>query len=119
MNIVPNGFRSTEVNINCRFKHFWKGALTWAPAILFSVSAYASPSIDLSGVTTVMTSIQTAALLIGAILALISLVFSIFSFVGGNLMRGVTGVFGVLLGAGIIGWGPAWISSLSGQSVGN
>ena len=83
------------------------------------VAAHAGPSIDLSGLTDVMKSLQTAALLVGAILALISLVFAIFQFVGGNIFRGVTGVFGVLLGAGIIGWGPAWIASLTGQNVGN
>ena len=104
--------------MNFRFKRFWRAVVTASPVILFSATVYAAPSIDLSGVTTVMTSVQTAVLLIGAILTLISLVFAVFSFVGGNLMRGVTGVAGVLLGAGIIGWGPAWISSLTGQSVG-
>jgi hypothetical protein len=91
-----------------------------APALPFLLSAAApaaTPTIDLTGVTDVMKSIQTSALLVGAILALISLVFAIFSFVGGNILRGITGVFGVLLGAGIIGWGPAWIASLSGQTV--
>ena len=86
---------------------------------VFAATAHAAASIDLSGVTDVMRTFQTAALLIGAILALISLVFAIFQFVGGNIFRGVTGVFGVLLGAGIIGWGPAWIASLTGQNVGN
>jgi hypothetical protein len=85
----------------------------------FVAAAHAAPSIDLSGVTDVMKTLQTAALLVGAILALISLVFAIFQFVGGNIFRGVTGVFGVLLGAGIIGWGPAWIASLTGQNIGS
>jgi hypothetical protein len=85
----------------------------------FATTVQAAPTIDLSGLTDVMRSLQTAALLVGAILALISLVFAIFQFVGGNIFRGVTGVFGVLLGAGIIGWGPAWIASLTGQNVGN
>ena len=87
--------------------------------VAFAATVQAAPSIDLSGVTDLMRSLQTAALLVGAILALISLVFAIFQFVGGNIFRGVTGVFGVLLGAGIIGWGPAWIASLTGQNVGN
>jgi hypothetical protein len=92
-----------------------------APPTLFflfcAAARAANPSIDLTGVTDVMKTIQTSALLMGAILALISLVFAIFSFVGGNILRGITGVFGVLLGAGTIGWGPAWIGSLTGQSV--
>jgi hypothetical protein len=87
------------------------------PFILCAAAHAANPNIDLTGVTDVMKTIQTSALLMGAILALISLVFAIFSFVGGNILRGVTGVFGVLLGAGIIGWGPTWIASLTGQNV--
>jgi len=101
---------------------FLKGSISQlAPATLLflfcGVARAANPSIDLTGVTDVMKTIQTSALLMGAILALISLVFAIFSFVGGNILRGITGVFGVLLGAGIIGWGPAWIASLTGQGV--
>ncbi len=80
--------------------------------------AHAAPSIDMSGVTSVMLTVQTACLLIGAIIVLISLVFSVFSFAGGNIMRGVTGVAGVLFGGLVIGMGPAWISSLTGQAVG-
>jgi hypothetical protein len=79
--------------------------------------AHAAPTIDMSGVTSVMQTVQTACLLIGAIIVLISLVFSVFSFAGGNIMRGVTGVAGVLFGALVIGLGPTWISSLTGQAV--
>ena len=102
-----------------RVRQLARSGLPVACIGVFATAAHAAPSIDLSGVTDVMKSLQTAALLIGAILALISLVFAIFQFVGGNIFRGVTGVFGVLLGAGIIGWGPAWIASLTGQNVGN
>jgi hypothetical protein len=80
--------------------------------------AHAAPSIDMSGVTSVMLTVQTACLLIGAIIVLISLVFSVFSFAGGNIMRGVSGVAGVLFGGLVIGMGPTWISSLTGQAVG-
>jgi hypothetical protein len=80
--------------------------------------AHAAPTIDLSGVTSVMQTVQTACLLIGAIIILISLVFSVFSFAGGNIMRGVTGVADVLFGGLVIGLGPTWIASLTGQAVG-
>lgn len=96
-------------------------ARTIAPLALLSVTAsmaHAAPSIDMSGVTSVMLTVQTACLLIGAIIVLISLVFSVFSFAGGNIMRGVTGVAGVLFGGLVIGLGPTWISSLTGQAVG-
>ena len=79
--------------------------------------AHAAPTIDMSGVTSVMQTVETACLLIGAIIVLISLVFSVFSFAGGNIMRGVTGVAGVLFGGLVIGLGPTWISSLTGQAV--
>lgn len=77
----------------------------------------AAPSIDMSGVTSVMQTVETACLLIGAIIVLISLVFSVFSFAGGNVMRGITGVAGVLFGGLVIGLGPTWITSLTGQGV--
>jgi hypothetical protein len=94
-------------------------AVTPLTALAVSASiAHAAPSIDMSGVTSVMQTVQTACLLIGAIIVLISLVFSVFSFAGGNIMRGVTGVAGVLFGGLVIGLGPTWISSLTGQTVG-
>ena len=80
-------------------------------------AAHAAPTIDMSGVTSVMQTVETACLLIGAIIVLISLVFSVFSFAGGNVMRGITGVAGVLFGGLVIGLGPTWISSLTGQGV--
>ena len=103
-------------------KRLCQAVVSALPTVCFATfiaAAHAAPNIDLSGVTDVMKTLQTAALLVGAILALISLVFAIFQFVGGNIFRGVTGVFGVLLGAGIIGWGPAWIASLTGQNIGS
>ena len=105
--------------ITSRLRQLGHSTLPILSLAVFATTVQAAPSIDLSGVTDVMRTLQTAALLVGAILALISLVFAIFQFVGGNIFRGVTGVFGVLLGAGIIGWGPAWIASLTGQNVGN
>ncbi len=101
--------------------HLKTFARTIAPFTLVSAVAsvvHAAPTIDMSGVTSVMQTVQTACLLIGAIIILISLVFSVFSFAGGNIMRGVTGVAGVLFGGLVIGLGPTWISSLTGQSVG-
>jgi hypothetical protein len=79
--------------------------------------SHAAPTIDMSGVTSVMQTVETACLLIGAIIVLISVVFSVFSFAGGNVMRGITGVAGVLFGGLVIGLGPTWITSLTGQGV--
>jgi hypothetical protein len=97
---------------------FTKAIVPFAFLTVTTGVAHAAPSIDMSGVTSVMLTVQTACLLIGAIIVLISLVFSVFSFAGGNIMRGVTGVAGVLFGGLVIGMGPTWISSLTGQAVG-
>ena len=97
---------------------FAKAIVPFAFLTVTTGLAHAAPSIDMSGVTSVMLTVQTACLLIGAIIVLISLVFSVFSFAGGNIMRGVTGVAGVLFGGLVIGMGPTWISSLTGQAVG-
>jgi hypothetical protein len=82
---------------------FAKGIVPFAFLTVTTGMAHAAPSIDMSGVTSVMLTVQTACLLIGAIIVLISLVFSVFSFAGGNIMRGVTGVAGVLFG-GLVIW---------------
>lgn len=97
---------------------FVKAVAPFSAVVALASMAHAAPTIDMSGVTSVMQTVQTACLLIGAIIILISLVFSVFSFAGGNIMRGVTGVAGVLFGALVIGLGPTWIASLTGQAVG-
>ena len=97
---------------------FAKAIVPFAFLTVTTGIAHAAHSIDMSGVTSVLLTVQTACLLIGAIIVLISLVFSVFSFAGGNIMRGVTGVAGVLFGGLVIGMGPTWISSLTGQAVG-
>jgi hypothetical protein len=105
-------------NAQAHPKAFVKSAIPVFVLMSLSALANAAPTIDMSGVTSVMQTVQTACLLIGAIIVLISLVFSVFSFAGGNIMRGVTGVAGVLFGGLVIGLGPTWITSLTGQTVG-
>ena len=104
--------------IDNSFVSLMRAAAPFAALIGTASLAHAAPTIDMSSVTSVMQTVQTACLLIGAIIILISLVFSVFSFAGGNIMRGVTGVAGVLFGGLVIGLGPTWISSLTGQAVG-
>lgn len=103
--------------INNSIVSFARSVSPLATLVAAATVAHAAPTIDMSGVTSVMQTVQTACLLIGAIIVLISLVFAVFSFAGGNIMRGVTGVAGVLFGALVIGLGPTWISSLTGQAV--
>ena len=102
-----------------RLKAFGKAMVPYTPALLYvgiGVAGHAQ-SFDIDQVTTLLKTIKNGLLAIGAVLILISLVFSVFSFIGGNIMRGITGVAGVLLGAAIIGWGPGWVDSLSTQST--
>lgn len=90
-------------------------------AIAWSTFAHAQSgggTINLENLTTFMKTVTTACQLVGSLAILIGLIFSVFGFIGGNILRGVTGAFGAVLGAGIIGWGPSWVSSLTGQSVG-
>ena len=75
-------------------------------------------TISFTPLTTFMQTVTTMSVLVGSLAILIGLIFSVFGFVGGNIFRGVTGAFGAIIGAGIIGWGPGWISSLTGQTVG-
>ena len=95
-----------------------KLALPFIPVLLLTVPARAAGTIDLTGFTTMIASFQGPALLVGSILTLISLIFSVFGFAQGNIVRGLGGVFGAIIGGTIIGLGAGWISSLTGQTVG-
>jgi hypothetical protein len=95
-------------------------ARTVTPILLaFAVSsvAHAQASIDMSGATTVMNSFKTFALYAGAVICLGSLIFAGIRMMGGRFQDAIPGLFGALFGAGVLGWGTGWISSLTGQSV--
>ncbi len=95
-------------------------ARTAAPlALAFAVSsvAHAQGSIDMSGATTVMNSFKTFALYAGAVICLGSLIFAGIRMMSGRFQEAIPALFGALFGAGVLGWGAGWISSLTGQSV--
>lgn len=95
-------------------------ARTAAPLVLaFAVSsvAHAQGSIDMSGATTVMNTFKTFALYAGAVICLGSLIFAGIRMMGGRFQDAIPGLFGALFGAGVLGWGAGWISSLTGQTV--
>jgi hypothetical protein len=79
--------------------------------------AKAQGTISFSGAQTFMQTVQTFAEYAGAVICLIGLIFAGVSFMSGNIQRGVIGLFGAIFGAGVLGWGAGWISSLTGQSV--
>jgi hypothetical protein len=96
-------------------------ARTAAPLVLaFTVSTIAhaqTGSIDMSGATNVMNTFKTFAEYAGAVICLGSLIFAGIKMMGGNFQQAIPGLFGALFGAGVLGWGANWISSLTGQSV--
>ena len=96
-------------------------AVPYVVAVALSTLAHAQGgggTISLDNLTGFMKTVTTACQLVGSLAILIGLIFSVFGFIGGNILRGITGAFGAVLGAGIIGWGPSWVSSLTGQTVG-
>ncbi len=89
-------------------------------AVAFAVSSVAhaqSGSIDMSGATNVMNSFKTFALYAGAVICLGSLIFAGIRMMSGRFQDAIPGLFGALFGAGVLGWGAGWISSLTGQTV--
>ena len=93
---------------------------TAAPAffmLAFAGAAHAQGQIDLSGATTLMNSFKTFALYAGAVICLGSLIFAGIKMMSGDFQRAIPGLFGALFGAGVLGWGAGWISSLTGQGM--
>ncbi len=90
-----------------------------APLMLaFAVSSIAhAQGIDMSGAKTVMDTFKTFALYAGAVICLGSLIFAGIRLMSGRFQDAIPGLFGALFGAGVLGWGTGWISSLTGQSV--
>jgi hypothetical protein len=97
-------------------------ARTAAPLLLaFTVSsvAHAQGSIDMSGATNVMNTFKTFAEYAGAVICLGSLIFAGIRMMSGRFQEAIPALFGALFGAGVLGWGAGWISSLTGQAITN
>jgi hypothetical protein len=86
-------------------------------AFAFATAAHAQGSIDMSGATTLMTTFKTFAMYAGAVICLGSLIFAGVRLMSGRFQEAIPGLFGALFGAGVLGWGAGWISSLTGQSI--
>lgn len=82
-----------------------------------TAAAHAQGSIDMSGATNVMNTFKTFALYAGAVICLGSLIFAGIRMMSGRFQEAVPALFGALFGAGVLGWGAGWISSLTGQSI--
>ena len=88
-----------------------------ALCMLISSVAHAQGSIDMSGATNVMNTFKTFALYAGAVICLGSLIFAGIRLMSGRFQDAIPALFGALFGAGVLGWGAGWISSLTGQTV--
>ena len=84
---------------------------------LSPVVAHAQGTVDLTGVTTAMSSVETTAKLGGAIAVIIGLIFAVFQFFGRNISGGFISIGAGLLAGIVIGFAPQWVASLTGQSV--
>ena len=96
-----------------------RAAALLALAFTLSSVAHAQGSIDMSGAATVMNTFKTFALYAGAVICFGSLIFAGIRMMSGRFQDAIPGLFGALFGAGVLGWGAGWISSLTGQMITN
>jgi hypothetical protein len=85
--------------------------------IVSPIVAHAQGTVDLSGVTSAMSTVETTAKLGGAIAVIIGIIFGVFQFMGRNIAAGFLSIGGGLFAGIVIGFAPQWIASLTGQSV--
>jgi len=83
----------------------------------FAAVAHAQGTMDFSGAQTLMGTFKTFAMYAGAVICLGGLIFAGIRMMSGRFADAIPGLFGALFGAGVLGWGAGWISSLTGQSM--
>ena len=86
-------------------------------AALSPIAAHAQGTVDVSGVTAAMGTIEKSCLLGGALAVVIGIVFGVFQFMGRNISGGFMAIGGGLFAGIVIGFAPQWVSSLTGQSI--
>ena len=114
---VPPGIR--------RARPFLKDTLfsairAMAPTLLalsLTSVAHAQGTMDFSGATTLMSTFRTFAIYAGAVICFGGLIFAGIRMMSGRFQDAIPGLFGALFGAGVLGWGAGWISSLTGQTM--
>ena len=116
-----NSRLATMVAKSFNKQHMTAAARTLGPVLVAlavsPIAAHAQGTIDLSGVTTAMSSVATTCKLGGAIAVMIGIVFGVFQFMGRNIGAGFLAIGGGLFAGIVIGFAPQWVSSLTGQSV--
>ena len=86
-------------------------------ALTFANVAHAQGTMDFSGAQTLMGTFKTFAIYAGAVICFGSLIFAGIRLMSGRFQEAIPGLFGALFGAGVLGWGAGWISSLTGQAL--
>ena len=86
-------------------------------ALMLATAANAQGTIDMSGATTLMTTVKTFAEYAGAVICLVSFIFAGVQMMSDDFARAIPALGGAIFGAGVLGWGAGWISSLTGQSI--
>ena len=90
-----------------------------APTLMFLTFArvlHAQGTMDFSAAQTLMGTFKTFAIYAGAVICFGGLIFAGIRMMSGRFQDAIPGLFGALFGAGVLGWGAGWISSLTGQS---
>ena len=85
-------------------------------ALTLASPAHAQGTMDFSGAQTLMGTFKTFAIYAGAVICFGGLIFAGIRMMSGRFQDAIPGLFGALFGAGVLGWGAGWISSLTGQS---
>jgi len=80
-------------------------------------AAQTGGTMDFTGAQTLMTTFKTFAIFAGAVICFGGLIFAGIRMLSGRFSDAIPGLFGALFGAGVLGWGAGWISSLTGQSM--
>lgn len=84
---------------------------------LSPLAAHAQGTVDVSGVTAALGTIEKSCLLGGALAVVIGIVFGVFQFMGRNISGGFLAIGGGLFAGIVIGFAPQWVSSLTGQTL--
>ncbi len=114
---VPPGIRRAQPFLkNTLFPAIRTMAPTLLALSLTSVS-HAQGTMDFSGATTLMSTFRTFAIYAGAVICFGGLIFAGIRMMSGRFADAIPGLFGALFGAGVLGWGAGWISSLTGQTM--
>ena len=112
-------FRAPGWAQETRHKLAYAGRVLAPTLVAFAVAgaAHAQGTVDMSGATNLMNTFKTFAIYAGAVICFGSLIFAGIKMMSGNFSQAIPGLFGALFGAGVLGWGAGWISSLTGQSM--